>query len=39
MAGPVPAIHVFLVRRNKYVDARHKATTVRFDLCGQGAWR
>jgi hypothetical protein len=25
MAGPVPAIHVFLVRRNKYVDARHKA--------------
>src|SRR5438876_2177614 len=32
MAGLVPAIHVF-VCRTKDVDARHKATTVRHDLC------
>jgi len=37
MAGLVPAIHVFAAQGRKDVDARHKATAVRFDFCGQGA--
>src|SRR5579859_2447967 len=38
MAGLVPAIHVFSAQRQD-VDARHKATAVRFNFGGHGAWR
>jgi hypothetical protein len=33
-----PAIHVFAALE-QVVDARVKPTAVRFDFCGQGAWR
>jgi hypothetical protein len=38
MAGLDPAIHV-LIYGKKDVDARHKATAVRFDFYGRSAWR
>ena len=37
ITGLVPVIHVLTCHRKKDVDARHKATAVRFNFCGQGA--
>jgi hypothetical protein len=36
MAGLVPAIHVFLLRYNQDVDARHKAGHDDFDINAAG---
>jgi hypothetical protein len=39
MEGLNPAIHAFSLPQGKDVDTRDKRTAVRFDFCGQGAWR
>jgi hypothetical protein len=37
LRADVPVIHVLGATED--VDGRDKPTAVRFDLCGQGAWR